>query len=524
MDEREANEETPPLDFVVLMGPPGAGKTRLAERARAELGLSFTSLEPEPIRPFGRGAEFARHKSEALAILEAALLAQHRQGPRPVLIESTGLSDRPILERLATDHRVALLRLGASASTCLWRVSERARGVHHDDDLDRARIQIDHWFRTVAPGYRYDRTIWNDGPGEDPVAVLARFLEERRLPVPTRAAALTASWCEPVVRLRHPRARVTAVETERIGVGFGLASAIDRVHLAGRGGPATLVVKRWDFDATTRDREIFFYRHLAEQTPIRLPRCDLARRDAGARRGVLVLEDLAGAVQGDCLTSLDVEGARRLVSLLARWHARWWEDETIVSTAEEDLPRAARTERDAAWIEDRRAGFEERFGGRIAADCRNLSRNVASLLARSDGVLARWPATLLHGDLHLDNVLFLPGGEPVVLDWARVRRGPCVLDLAAVLFDPAPLGAIAELTEHYRVRLAAEGGPTLAAGDLAEGLTAALERRFVDCTLGIVRWLPSTAREERLIDRVLETVQDAVRAWRALHPGRLTDP
>jgi aminoglycoside phosphotransferase (APT) family kinase protein len=44
---------------------------------------------------------------------------------------------------------------------------------------------------------------------------------------------------------------------------------------------------------------------------------------------------------------------------------------------------------------------------------------------------ARQPLTLLHLDYRLDNLVFPPGGEVVVLDWQTAIWGPGALDLAS---------------------------------------------------------------------------------------------
>jgi aminoglycoside phosphotransferase (APT) family kinase protein len=52
--------------------------------------------------------------------------------------------------------------------------------------------------------------------------------------------------------------------------------------------------------------------------------------------------------------------------------------------------------------------------------------------------LSAAPPTLIHADLHLDNVIFMPSeGEPdaKIIDWQSVMRGPAVLDLARFIVE-----------------------------------------------------------------------------------------
>jgi adenylate kinase family enzyme len=76
-------------DFVVLMGPPGAGKSYLGCLLRDQLGMIYTPLEPELRSRFGSGAEFLSRKVEALAFIEATLTQQQAAVDRPVVVEST---------------------------------------------------------------------------------------------------------------------------------------------------------------------------------------------------------------------------------------------------------------------------------------------------------------------------------------------------------------------------------------------------------------------------------------------------
>jgi aminoglycoside phosphotransferase (APT) family kinase protein len=75
--------------------------------------------------------------------------------------------------------------------------------------------------------------------------------------------------------------------------------------------------------------------------------------------------------------------------------------------------------------------------------------------------LARAPTTLVHADLHLDNVLFLDDGAPVILDWPSACRGPAAVDFARLLVEGMTFTARRArqeaLTRRYLVALASRG-------------------------------------------------------------------
>jgi aminoglycoside phosphotransferase (APT) family kinase protein len=47
------------------------------------------------------------------------------------------------------------------------------------------------------------------------------------------------------------------------------------------------------------------------------------------------------------------------------------------------------------------------------------------------------PRSWIHHDLHLDNVLWRPGGTPVLLDWSGAVMGPPGVDVSVLLLDLA---------------------------------------------------------------------------------------
>lgn len=226
---------------------------------------------------------------------------------------------------------------------------------------------------------------------------------------------------------------------------------------------------------------------------------------------MLVLEDVGGAEQGDCLQLLDRAGALQMAELLATYHAAWW-DRAELHTADWLEPVHLRT---SEWLVSRRARFLDRFESRVAPSVLGLLDRIEAVQARGDERLAGAPHTVLHADLHLDNVLF--EGEqrtPVLLDWARASRGPSAIDVAELVFAMTPISELDPVLSAYLESLERRGVANVSAQAFRRQLGGALLRMVVRSTCGMAPWQPVLEREERIIDSVFARVAAAVDYWR----------
>jgi hypothetical protein len=290
---------------------------------------------------------------------------------------------------------------------------------------------------------------------------------------------------------------VTDAEWRTIGEAYGFASLIGRVGLRYRGAnadaPSSLVAKLpsaelWEQGA----REVRFYEKVAA-TPA--PTVYYAAADHTRRRGILLLEDLSEGRQGDVLEGCSVDDARRVLEAIAPFHARWWG-----------------SDRSAGWIrhdsrdpEARQARFDAHLDQFVELDDVVVPRHVRAVLerlrSRLAGVIEQLdggPRTLIHADLHLDNLLFdaRPDRRIVVLDWQTVRLGNPASDVAFFVFDSLGIEdrrpAERELLEAYAALLAEHGVRDYDADRLLRDCLLAL----LVLLAGMVGWLtrPSSSR------------------------------
>lgn len=284
-------------------------------------------------------------------------------------------------------------------------------------------------------------------------------------------AQIDARWLSAVLALDGGGQDVSDVSVTRIG--NGLIGSTHRVRYAAGGATHSLIVKLASEDETGRRkgaalnlyrREVGFYREFAPRCTMRVPRSPLAILDDSGEFFTLVLEDFPAARVGDQFTGCTLDEARRCVDELASLHARWW------GAAELDRHEWL-LRRNAQWIES------------VAA---SVATGVARLEQLSDGMLPdgqidllrRFPErlsayyafegpqqTLLHCDFRCDNLLFLPSGDIVALDFQTLSRGPAFMDVTYFVHTSLPIELRRReeraLAERYWNALVALGVPGL---------------------------------------------------------------
>jgi hypothetical protein len=264
---------------------------------------------------------------------------------------------------------------------------------------------------------------------------------------------------------------VAAIATEPMQVPSA-AGELARLSLTycgpGRAGPDTVIAKRrgttpvqqaMDGAMGLFARERFVYTSLAEELPVRLPRCYFA----GADDEPMLLEDLRELRMGDQVVGLDGADAERLVDVLADLHAAYWQarmpggepDRLVCWT--DPVFVAMLTQLVVSGV----PALRERYRGRVAERVLDAVERAAP---RWGEVLARCvegPQTFVHNDFRLDNIFFLADGTPVVIDWQLAGCSRGTQDVAYLLSGSMTTEVLRDswqdLLARYHQRLLANG-------------------------------------------------------------------
>ena len=248
---------------------------------------------------------------------------------------------------------------------------------------------------------------------------------------------LTADWLGHVLA-----ADVAGVAVMPIGTGQTGSSYRLTVSYPGPSDlPGTFVAKLPADDPSVRERvafgyraEVAFYDSVAPTLSVPLPACHVSAISDDAQNFVLLLADLAPAMQGDQIAGCTPGTARSAVVALAGLHGPRWCDEAWIDFSATVMPKPdaelagglADLARLAADM------FLERLGDRMTELARETLQIFPDSVSRC---LLLHPDrfALLHGDYRLDNLMFAPDGSVTVVDWQTISVGLPSRDLAYFL-------------------------------------------------------------------------------------------
>lgn len=225
--------------------------------------------------------------------------------------------------------------------------------------------------------------------------------------------------------------------SQRIGTGYGLSgSAVYRVEAdTSLSGSLSFIAKQEGAEAV--ERALLFHRSSGTALRGSIPECFGGIVDREAGLSVLFLEDISPARQGDVLSSCTDLEAEAAMRSLARVHAASWTDGRDGGPT--GAPRwSARPIDPDVWAE-RLARVASEFPHIVTPRlAKQLSRLPVEAAIES---LGAGPASWIHCDAHLDNVLFRPDATAVLIDWSGARFGPPAVDLARLLTEGVDAGA-----------------------------------------------------------------------------------
>jgi len=262
--------------------------------------------------------------------------------------------------------------------------------------------------------------------------------EVRRTP-----ADVDAGWITSVLvanGLLAEGARVVGVTPTPVGTGQMADTVRFTLAYAPAGaGPATLVGKFTSGDAQSHatgrimrayEVEVRFYAEIAPRVAVRHPRVLFAAVDAEEAWFTLLLEDVAGAHQGDELAGCTAATAAAAIRQMAGLHGPCWEAPDLAASPWVNRATPDSDAFTASIVTGVFPGFLERYGDRLApahiALLETFLPRLGAWMTRPRG-----PQTVVHADFRLDNMLFTPGDPaPVVVDYQTVNWGSGAYDLA----------------------------------------------------------------------------------------------
>ncbi len=338
--------------------------------------------------------------------------------------------------------------------------------------------------------------------------------------IPRDPDDITPGWLTGALRSTGaiaPDVTIHELDREEIGEERGFTGRILRLTIAGWSAPApptpsTLIAKlplaartpasdglvvpatvTSDAHLVRSAREVHFYLELAARSGIATPVCYFAGHDPGEAGMVLLLEDLSHNRFGDVLAGCSGTDAAVVMAGIARMHGTWWNRVPpmpwLAGWTGDHEDAQVRLQRNLARLPDHVIAT-------VPPDISELLHWLASGAYEAVlDALAAAPRTLIHGDLHLDNIAFRDDHAatlPVVADWQTAGVGPAAVDVATFLsgaIDPACDATVeAGLLATYHDALVASGVTGYGRDALARDYGLALVRQLA----GVFGWLANT--------------------------------
>jgi hypothetical protein len=257
------------------------------------------------------------------------------------------------------------------------------------------------------------------------------------------AADVSPEWLTSVLTEAHAlEGDARVVELTTVPVGTGQMADTTRFTLTydpPDAGPPSVVGKFASADEQSRatglalrayEIEVRFYREVASRVAARVPALYFADVEADTGWFSLIMEDVAGARQGDQIAACGPDVASAVLEEMAGLHAPCWEAPELAA-----LEWLNRNSPDAdtflaSLVESLLPGFLERYADQLAPEhaavCRLFVEHLPTWMRLRVG-----PRTASHGDFRLDNLLFQPGERrPVVVDWQTLSWAGASYDVA----------------------------------------------------------------------------------------------
>ena len=292
--------------------------------------------------------------------------------------------------------------------------------------------------------------------------------------IPTPGSITAEFLTEQLREAGHAGVEVRGFTGERIGTGQIGQCIRYQLDLAGGDGsaPRQLVGKFPSDDPQSRQtgvqlrnflKEVCFYRELQPRLAIRTPRCYFAAIEGEGPEFMLLLEDLAPAVQGDQLAGCSPAVARAAVLELVGLHAPSWCDAGLRDLDWLGEPNDVMVQIVRALYRAQLPPFLERYRAGLAADEAGIIERVADSNGPPFEPLGD-VFGLVHVDYRLDNLMTDESRDPpsvAVVDWQSLTLANPLNDVAyflgAGLLPEVRRDAERDIVEDYHRKLCEAG-------------------------------------------------------------------
>ncbi len=255
--------------------------------------------------------------------------------------------------------------------------------------------------------------------------------------IPHGPEDVTAAWLGSVLSADVSDVHVTAIGTGQTGATYRVSATYSTAQA---GLPNSFAIKLSAQDDAVRERvalgyrsEVEFYSRIADRMRIPVPQSFHSDISEDGADVVLLLGDMAPAVQGDQIAGCTEQEARLAVEALAGLHGPSWCDPEWMDLAAIVMPKPGDDDAAKGLGDVSKMAADiviDRLGARISPeDQETLVASMASVTAWLRAEPKRF--ALMHGDYRLDNMLFDPDRTAItVVDWQTVGIGLPGRDLA----------------------------------------------------------------------------------------------
>ena len=228
------------------------------------------------------------------------------------------------------------------------------------------------------------------------------------------------------------------------------------------------------------------------------------------RRYLLVMEDIHDARPPSQVDGGSIDDALAALEVLAQFHAHNWMSSEIEERTDQVWPLDLLPKVWRSSYARNREEFLSRFGHLVSDELMERLDDVDENMPELLGGLGAAPWTLLHGDYRLDNILYRPEGELVVLDYQLMGLGRAGWDVSYFIttaLTPDHKGEEETMLRRYHDTLVATGIDDYSWESLVADVEATklvLAHRFVASTDAIDTQIADG--DESLLEIMLERV------------------